>query len=214
MTGREKGPVSRDNYEISRENARKYFLTFDPKEIEKRPFLSHDGEWFYTALAGQICRVSRADGTVYLRREDGGWENARFNAALTVYDLLCWSKPDAVPSGEFVTIGSLNNVFTSSDNSGFYASYASWFNDRPDALRRACSAMGGVPAKVAGDMAYLLPLTDFLSMVLQFWEADEEFPASLTLLFDSRVLDFMHFETVWYAAAHLMERLKTLAEEA
>ena len=50
-------------------------------------------------------------------------------------------------------------------------------------------------------------------MVLQFWESDEEFPSSLTLLMDGSILDFMHFETVWYAAGHLLTRLKRLAED-
>ena len=204
--------VPRDNYEIAKENARRYFLTFDQAEIEARPFLSHDTGYFYTALAGQNCRIGRSTGIVDLQQSDGSWLPADFNAALTVYDLLCYSRSDAKPSGEYVTIGQLNSVFTSSANSDFYRSYAEWFDSRQDLLNDACRKMGGVPADTKGDIAWLLPMTDFLSMILQFWESDEEFSPSLTLLMDGSILDFMHFETVWYAAGHLLARLKCLAE--
>jgi len=204
--------MARDNYEIAKDNARRYFLTFNQSEVEARPFISSDSVSFFLSLAGQNCRVSRETGTVELQQPDGTWTEAGFNAALTVYDLLCFSRTDARASGEFVTIGQLNNVFTSSANSDFYRSRAAWFNDRQDALNNACRKMGGVPAAAKGDIAWLLPMTDFLSMVLQFWESDEEFPPSLTVLVDSRILDFMHFETVWYAVGHIMDRLTLLAK--
>ena len=206
--------MPRDNYEIAKENARRLFLTFDQSEVEARPFLSYDSAGFYLMFAGQNCRVSRKTGTVELQQADGSWEEAGFNTALTVYDLLCYSRPEARASGIFVTIGQLNSVFTSSANSDFYRSYAGWCNDHQDALNAACRKMGGVPADFKGDIAWQLPMTGFLPIVLQFWEADEEFPPSLTLLVDSRILDFMHFETVWYAIGHIMDRLKTLAEDS
>ena len=205
--------MPRNNYETAKENARRCLLTCDQKSMEDRPFLSFDTEYFYTALAGQNCRTSRETGLVEILQPDGIWLPAGFNAALTVYDLLCYSLPEARPSGEYVTIGQLNSVFTSSANSDFYRDYAEWFDPRQELLNEACRKLGGVPANAKGDIAWLLPMTDSLSMILQFWEADEEFPPSLTLLMDSRILDFMHFETVWYAAGHLLARLKHLAEE-
>ncbi len=204
--------MPRDNYEIAKENARRYFLTFDQADVVTRPFISSDSSYFITTFAGQNCRISRETGTVELQQADGIWKEAGFNAALTVYDLLCYSRPDAQASGEFVTIGQLNNVFTSSANSDFYRSHAVWFNDHQDALNAACRNMGGIPADTKGDIAWRLPMTDFLPIILQFWEADEEFPPSLTLLVDSRILDFMHFETIWYAVGHIMDRLKLLAD--
>jgi len=198
----------RDNYEIAKVKARNYFLTFSPEEIESRPFISHDGGHYYLSLAGQNCRTDRAGGLVELQSSGGSWQEAGFNAALTVYDLLCWSKPDALPSGEFVSISHLNNVFTSGDNGSFYARFAQKVDRNRAAFADACRKLGGVPAKAPGDLAFLLPLTDFLSVVLQFWESDDEFPAALALLFDSSILSFMHFETVWYAAGHLLDKLE------
>lgn len=198
---------TRDNYEIAKVNAREYFLSFPREEAERRPFLSCDGTYVYLGLAGQNCRVSRADGVVELQGS-GGWTEAGFNAALTVYDLLCYSQPDAFPSGEFVSMSHLNNVFTSGDNGGFYTRFAQRADREQEKFALACRRLGGVPAKAPGDFAFLLPLTDFMSVIVQFWESDEEFPAALALLFDSNILRFMHFETVWYAMGHLMDLLQ------
>ena len=36
-------------------------------------------------------------------------------------------------------------------------------------------------------------------MILRFWESDDEFPASLQILVDKNILDFMHYETLMFA---------------
>lgn len=50
-------------------------------------------------------------------------------------------------------------------------------------------------------------------MVLQFWDADEEFEAVLKFMWDYNTTDFMHFETIAFATFHLIDRLKDVAEE-
>ena len=39
-------------------------------------------------------------------------------------------------------------------------------------------------------------------------EADDEFPASLQVLADKNILDYMHYETLMFALTHLFCRLK------
>ena len=56
-------------------------------------------------------------------------------------------------------------------------------------------------------MSYRVPMFDFLPVMLQFWDSDEEFPASLQLFVDANMLDFMHYETVWFAFSHMMKRI-------
>ena len=41
----------------------------------------------------------------------------------------------------------------------------------------------------------------------QFWDGDDEFPASIKYLFDERALRYMHYETLWYAMHSLTDRL-------
>lgn len=201
--------MHQDNYEIAKQRAREYFLTMTQQDIHRRPFLSAAGDYFFTVILNQPCRTDRATGVVELQEKDGAWKEADFNVALTVYDLLCYSKTDATPSAEYVSISQINPVFTASDNSGFYRLLAEEINTNPKAFADSCIALGGIPAKAPGDFAFLLPLTDFMSVVLQFWEADEEFPATLSVLVDSSILDFMHFETVWYALGHLTGKIRS-----
>jgi len=49
--------------------------------------------------------------------------------------------------------------------------------------------------------------------MLRFWNSDEEFPASLVVLWDANVLDFMRFETTWFAAGHVLSRIQVLMEK-
>lgn len=37
---------------------------------------------------------------------------------------------------------------------------------------------------------------------------DDEFPASLQIFTDKNMLDYMHYETVWYAIIHMLERIQ------
>lgn len=59
-----------------------------------------------------------------------------------------------------------------------------------------------------GDVGYQLQLFDFLPVVIQYWEADDEFPTILNLFADKNMLQYMHYETVWFAVGHLMARLR------
>lgn len=77
--------------------------------------------------------------------------------------------------------------------------------------RLLCGRIGGSSGGVrepVGDVAYRLPTFDFLPVIVQFWESDEEFPASFQILWDENVLDFMHYETTYYTAGHLLARLE------
>jgi len=43
---------------------------------------------------------------------------------------------------------------------------------------------------------------------IQYWNSDEEFPASLQLMWDKNVLQYMRYETTWFAAMHVLNRVK------
>lgn len=44
-------------------------------------------------------------------------------------------------------------------------------------------------------------------------ESDEDFPASLQILTDKNILDYMHYETLMFAITHMFNRLKEECEE-
>ena len=128
---------------------------------------------------------------------------------MTIYDVLCYSKDRCHLSHEFVNINSLSSVRTGnlSQNSGFFQNTAEFFNRKTSELRNACIALSGKKLG-KGDVAFELKLFPFLPIILRFWEADDEFPASLQILADRNTLDYMHYETLMFALTHLFSRLK------
>jgi hypothetical protein len=83
------------------------------------------------------------------------------------------------------------------------------YDHRLPELKAACEALGGRPV-LRGDVSYEIPLFPFLSVVFQFWESDEEFPTSLQFLWDEQILDYMHYETTFYVASHILDRLREI----
>lgn len=45
---------------------------------------------------------------------------------------------------------------------------------------------------------------EFLPLIVQYWDADEEFPAVLKFMADENIQDFMHFETVMFMLGHVL----------
>lgn len=66
--------------------------------------------------------------------------------------------------------------------------------------------LGGIPQQSA-DISSKIMLFDFLPVILQFWDADAEFDAVLKIMWDTHILDYMHFETAFFAIKHLLSRL-------
>ena len=134
---------------------------------------------------------------------------ANHNEAMTIYDVLCYSKDRCHLSHEFININSLSSVRTGnlSPNRGFFQNTADFFNGKTVALRNACISLSGKELE-KGDVAFKLNLFPFLPIIIRFWEADDEFPASLQILADRNTLDYMHYETLMFALTHLFSRLK------
>ena len=207
----ERSPLS--NYEITRNATEAKFPEYDQEQIISRFHLKNDGEYIYVDFVGREYRISRQTGKVeYFSGLEGGYCHADFNVVLTIFDVLCGSKPDACLSGNFVSLNAVKGLtVAAAPGSELFGKNAAVFAGRCEDLKKACEKLGGVPEKV-GDVAYKLPLFDFMEVIFQFWDADEEFEASVRILWDENILSYMRFETTFYAALHLLERLKELAE--
>ena len=77
------------------------------------------------------------------------------NEAMSIYDVLCYSKDRCHLSHEFVNINSLSSVRTGnlSQNSGFFQNTADFFNGKTVELRNACIALSGKKLE-KGDVAF------------------------------------------------------------
>jgi hypothetical protein len=203
--------MKQNNYEIARNQMRPLFLTFDQQEMIRKFRLNHDADYLYIRFCGRPYRISRTSGIVEWS-EDGfvSCTEGDFNESMTVYDVLCYSRPELSLSGEYAPSSSLPGlVYTGMQAGSSFSSHRTeiWFDSHFDLLEQACKALGGVP-EGKGDLAYRIPLFDFLPVRFSFWRADEEFPPEIRLLWDKNVLNYMHFETLFYAAGHLLGRME------
>ena len=125
-----------------------------------------------------------------------------------IYDLLCDSKEGCQASGDFINLRSLSSIQGSAKSlgDGLFHGKDKVFDHKEDFLSKICEKLGGKKAG-KGDVAYEIPLFDFLKCRIQFWNSDEDFDAQLQILMDKNILDFIRYETVWYAVGHLMRRL-------
>ena len=206
-------PTPFNNYETMRDQMAGAFLRYDQETMIRKFSLRHDADSLYIRFVGREYRIDRHTGAVSWEDADSKTVHpADYNAAMTIYDVLCCSKENCRASGEMVSIESCASVqggSLSSQERNFFQHAVDCFDKDPAALAAACEALGGTRL-ARGDAAYRLDLFAFLPVSVAFWRSDEEFPASLQILVDRNILDFMHYETAMFALSHLMERLETL----
>lgn len=195
--------MSRSNYDHMLEQARKLFLTYDQSAIADKLSLRQDGQYLYLPFFGRLYRICRSTGLVQWLDTSGQAHSAGFNDGMAVYDALCWSKPGSFSSGQFAPINSVARSFHSSGlGENLFDERAAVFARDPRRLEEICVALGGTK-EGQGDVAFRLNVFPFLPVRIQLWLADEEFPASIQLLWDTNTLDFVHYETTYYIAGHI-----------
>ena len=198
-----------NNYELSRDRAQAYFLGFDQEAIIRTWALASDANWLYVDFLGRPYRICRKDGSILRQWDDS---RAGFNEVLSIYDLLCHAGSEKFVSGTFAPVNSLKHrpravgVGTS-----FHSACAGVFDRDPEAFRNACAALGG-QAVPLGDVGFRFPVFGPLEVILKFYHADEDFPASVTLLWDAETLRFVYYETVFYIAGHLLSMISEKME--
>lgn len=193
----------------------KKFLEYDQKQMISKFGLKNSENYLYMNFVGRECRIGRNTGKVeYYSEEENAWLHGDYNVSMTIFDVLCYSKPDCGLSGKFVSLNALKGlVVASAPGPDMFAKNAVYFTNKCRQLQEACEKLGGIPEKV-GDVSYKIPLFDFMDVILQFWDGDEEFAPVLRVLWDENTLDYMHYETTFYAASHIFERLAQLSENS
>lgn len=207
--------MMRNNYDLQMQAAARSFLAYDPEEIARRFSLRIDEAALYLSLLHTQHRVRR-DNAAVERRTDDGWQPAGFDAAMTVYDLLTNPNGKPVLAHEWCAHTSFNAVRGGTVSGSLMISAeqsARPYAGKLPALRRACARLGGEEA-ADGDFASVLPAFACLPVLLRFWEADEEFPAQLQLLWDKNTCRYLHYETTFYLSNEILRRLREAAETA
>lgn len=203
------------NYDIMRDRMELEFARHDLDGIIEKFALRSDAGYIYLRFAGREYRIDRTAGRAEwycgARQE---YIHADYSASMTIFDMLAWSRPGCKLDGCFVPPGELGGMIQSASSGiEIFSGQAAYFAGRCEQLRQACLKLGGRPA-ATGDVSSIIPLFDFFPVMLQFWDADEEFGAVLKFMWDRNTTDFIHYETVAFATGHLIERLKECIEEA
>lgn len=198
------------NYEKMKDQMAGAFLRYDQEKMIRRFGLAHDEDFLFILCLDRKYRIDRLTGQVSWSEDGFQTERkADYNEVMTIYDVLCYPKEDLCLAHEWVNIESLSSIQggTLEKGSGFFQSAGQYFTGKTNALRHACEKLGGKKME-KGDAAYGLQLFPFLPLILRFWDADEDFPASLQILVDQNILGYMHYETLMFAISHLLDRLK------
>lgn len=204
----EKGETveKRDNYQIQAGQAKQRFLTYDQEQLIRKLNATADESYIFVSLLGDPYRLDRKTGDVQ-RYDDGRWVDGNsFAEVMTILDLVCDSRVDRYISGRWKSMGQFGMQFHQNLLEDERDKAADLFDADPESLHRACKAMGGrvIPG---ADISYAVELFDGLEIGIQFWHGDDEFYPRLRYLWDENALQYIRYETMYYAVGLLRQRL-------
>ncbi len=202
----------KNNYLIQAEQARARFLTYDQERLIRKLKLRADSGYLYTGLLDRTYRVNRATGCLQRLEGDTWVDGNSHEEVMTLMDLLCDSREDRFLSGRWKSMTSFGLMFHQNLLEEQRDPWAERFRQDPRALAEGCRALGGVPIP-GGDVAWAVELFDGLSIGIQFWQADEDFPARLRYLWDENATMYLRYETMYFAVTLLLNRLWQVIEQ-
>ncbi len=205
------------NYDRQVDIGRRIFMEYDQDKIIRKYELLADEHWIYLDYLDTSYRISRENGKIEEQQKENCWKECRsYDTVMTIYDLLCYAKGDTAPVlyGAWQTLGNFA-VGSSPGTGAFTKKYAKQFRNSAEKLKATCKKLGGIMQKpmARADVTCLIPVTSFFSVLLQFWDGDEEFEPELVLLWDKNSNQFLHFETMFYLQGDLLDRIKNKLEE-
>lgn len=91
------------NYETMKDRMSSHFLEYDQEKMVRKFALEHDEKYLYIFFVGRKYRINRITGGItWSVDEFQTEENANYNEAMTIYDVLCNSKEYCHPAHEWV----------------------------------------------------------------------------------------------------------------
>lgn len=200
------------NYEVMKNQMSEKFLKYDQNKMIIKFSLPHNEQYIYIRFVGRVYRISRLTGRAAWSEDNFLTETeADYNEAMTIYDVLCSSKENCTLAGKFCPVNMLKGTVQTVGGS-FFQKSADQFAGKTDLLQKALLKLGEM-TDLKGDASARIHVFEFLPVIVQYWDADEEFPAVLKFMVDENIQDFMHFETVMFMLGHVLCRIKECMEE-
>lgn len=196
-----------NNYELSRDRAQSYFLRFDQQKLIEKWKLKCDEALIYIRFLGEDYTLCRQNGVVSRNGQVAGFEET-----LSIFDLLCHQGQKPL-TGVYAPVNSLKGRPAGAGvNTDFTSKTATYFDQHFAQFCESCEALGGTPVPM-GDAAYRFTVFEQLTLILKFYRADEDFPASLVILWEDETLSYLLYETVFYVQGYLLSRIAKKMEE-
>lgn len=197
----------KDNYILQLRAAQQRFLTYDQEKIIAKFQLLRDEQYLYPTMLGKQYRLCRKTGTLEVRAEDS-WKDAnRFNPVMTLLDMLCDSAEHRYLTGNWKNMQEFGLMFHRNLLEDAKNPVADAIDRDPQPFRSACEALGGKPIQ-GGDIAYAIELFDGLAIGLRFWHGDEDFVPKIRYYWDENALQYLRYETMYYAVSLLLTQLR------
>ena len=197
--------MKRDNYAIQVEYAKERFRSYDPDALCSKLGRPREEGCLCVTMLNQRYRIRLADGDLSRLRGEQWVDANSFAEVLTLLDLICDSREDRHPTGNWKNMRDFGHGFHQS----FLEQRDPWaerFQEQPEMFAKACEALGGEKYPL-GDVAYSIPVFDDLRVLIQLWFGDEEFPAQLRYLWDENALQYLKYETMFYAVGVIQKRI-------
>ena len=195
-----------NNYRIQAQQAKERFVTYDQSRLIAKLNLRFDETYLYVPMLRETYRIHRKNGDIS-RDTLCGWVDAdSYEEVMTLLDLVCDSKEDRFLTGRWKNLTDFGLMFHRSLLEGKADPWAEKFQADPERFRKACLALGGKPFP-QGDLAFVMELFDGLSILVQLWFGDEEFPAAIRFLWDENALMYLKYETMHFAKGLLLDRI-------
>ena len=206
------------------------YKNYNPERIAGILGLAYDDDYLYVPYYDLTYRLVRATGKLEKEKKETPKETDRkehtrentvqdrgktwtdeiyFNEGMAVYHLLEYTKDAPRHAGIWVRTDALDGVVSRNPavKDPLLIPFAAKFSGRCVELKKACESLGGREVK-RGDVCYEFDAFPWLSLRLEFWDADEDFPAQASVLTDRYATDYVHYETLGCILSDLLEKLE------
>lgn len=195
------GEYKESKADILRRQSKNRFLQYDQEKMISLFDLAHDEETMKIDFLGQTYTVDRKSGELMQ-----GDRLADLDEMASIYELLTTATHLPQESKNWKSIAALCTN-TTDTSLGRYIEYLQPFEGKLDLMQEACEKLGGIPAG-KGDVSSLIPVFDGITVWFQYWEADDEFPASVQFLWDASITDFFRWSILWNIMTCITKRMK------
>lgn len=202
--------MAKSNYELTLEAMQERFSQMDQQAMVDALKLEHDERYIYLKMLTRNYRIERQTGKVQYSTDDFATVfDGGFNDSMTIFDILSHAVMHPSLSGEYRVADQLPEIAMSpTPGPKLVANDGYDMAGQVEQLAKACEKLEGVPQKMPGDIAYKLLLFDFFPVIVQFWDGDDEFNPVFKLMWDKYALNWIRYETTYYARYYLIDRLK------